>query len=133
MVLMAEQKAQGIFNVNAKPQSLTMENVLDQCRLSCGSDATFTWVSETFLRDQEVMAWSDMPLYLPEENVPQLAGFMFVNCDRAYAAGLRIRPLADTISDTLAWAQTNLENQPLKAGIDAEREQTLLRRWRETT
>jgi 2'-hydroxyisoflavone reductase len=79
------------------------------------------------------MAWSDMPLYLPEENVPQLAGFMFVNCDRAYAAGLRIRPLADTISDTLAWAQTNLENQPLKAGIDAEREQTLLRRWRETT
>jgi 2'-hydroxyisoflavone reductase len=69
----------------------------------------------------------------PEENVPQLAGFMFINCDRAFAAGLRIRPLSDTISDTLAWARTELEERPLQAGINAERERTLLQRWRETT
>jgi 2'-hydroxyisoflavone reductase len=131
-IAMTEQKQHGIFNVNAKPESLTMESVLDQCKASSGSDATFTWVSETFLREQEVMAWSDMPLYLPEENVPQLAGFMFVNCDRAFAAGLRIRPLRDTVNHTLAWAQSDLQNLPLKAGIDAERERLLLRRWHET-
>ncbi len=132
MVLMVEQKQHGIFNANAKPQSLTMESVLEQCKVSSGSDATFTWVSEAFLREHEVMAWSDMPVYLPEENVPQLAGFMFVNCDRAFAAGLSIRPLSDTVRDTLEWAQTDLADQPLNAGIDAERERLLLAQWNET-
>ncbi|HEU4797042.1 MAG TPA: SDR family oxidoreductase [Pyrinomonadaceae bacterium] len=132
IVMMAEQKQHGIFNANCPPQKLTMEDVLDQCRLASGSDASFTWVSEAFLHEHEVMAWSEMPLYLPEEDAPQLAGFMFVNCDRAFAAGLRIRPLSDTISDTLSWAQTDLRDQPLKAGIDAEREGLLLRKWQET-
>jgi 2'-hydroxyisoflavone reductase len=132
IVEMTEQKQAGVFNANCLPQQLTMESVLDHCRLSSNSDATFTWVSESFLREHEVMAWSQMPLYLPEENVPQLAGFMFVNCDRAFAAGLRIRPLSDTITDTLAWAQTDLQDEPLKAGIDGERERLLLRKWHET-
>lgn len=131
-VLMAEQKQHGIFNANGKPETFTMESVLDECRLTSDSDATFTWVSEQFLRDQNVMAWSDMPLYLPEEDAPQLAGFMFVNCDRAFDAGLRIRPLGDTIGDTLAWAKSDLGDEPLKAGIDAERERILLQRWGET-
>ena len=131
-VIMAGQKQQGVFNANCLPETQTMESVLEQCKLVSGSDATFTWVSEKFLHDERVMAWSDMPLWLPEEDAPQLAGFMFVNCDRAFAAGLRIRPLSDTIADTLDWARTDLQNQPLKAGIDAERERSLLRRWHET-
>lgn len=131
IVSMAEQKQQGVFNANCPPEKLTMANVLDECRKSSNSDATFTWVAEKFLRDEGIMAWSDMPLWLPEEDAPQLAGFMFVNCDRAFATGLRIRPLSDTISDTLEWAQTELSGAQLKAGIDAERERFLLRRWHE--
>jgi 2'-hydroxyisoflavone reductase len=131
-VAMSERKEQGVFNVNRQPNQMTMSDVLEQCKMSSGSDATFTWVSETFLRDHEVMAWSDMPLYLPEENVPQLVGFMFVNCDRAYAAGLRIRPLSNTVADTLRWAHAELADQPLKAGIDTERERSLLAKWKET-
>ena len=131
-VSMAEQKQQGVFNVNRQPQTLTMEGLLDECKSTSGSDATFTWVSEQFLRDEEVMAWSAMPVYLPEQDAPQLAGFMYINCDRAFDAGLRIRPLSETVGDTLAWAQTELKDVPLKAGIDAEKEQTLVRKWRET-
>lgn len=129
IVAMAEQKQQGVFNANCAPEKLTMANVLDQCRTIGNSDATFTWVAERFFHDERVMAWSDMPLWLPEEDAPQLAGFMFVNCDRAFATGLRIRPLSDTISDTLEWAQTALSGAQLKAGIDAERERLLLQRW----
>jgi 2'-hydroxyisoflavone reductase len=131
-VLMAEQKQQGVFNVNRQPRTLTMEGLLDECKSTSGSDATFTWVSEQFLRDEEVMAWSAMPVYLPEQDAPQLAGFMYINCDRAFDAGLQIRPLSATISGTLAWAQAELNDSPLKAGIDAEKERTLLRKWRET-
>jgi len=71
-----------------------------------------------------------MPLWLPEEAAPHLKGFMFINCDKAVQAGLQYRPLTNTIRDTLTWYQTSA-NKELKAGIDAEKEQTLLRKWRE--
>jgi 2'-hydroxyisoflavone reductase len=54
---------------------------------------------------------------------------MFINVAKAVAAGLRIRPLGDTIRDTLTWARAELSDTSLKAGIDIEREQALLRKW----
>ena len=131
-VSMTEQGAVGAFNANRAPNSLTMQDVLDECKSITHSDAVFTWTSEAFLREEKVTAWSEMPLWLPEEEAPQLQGFMFVNCDKAIAAGLRIRPLSETIVDTLAWAQHELRDASLKAGIDSEREQALLRKWHES-
>ena len=131
-VSMAEQRATGSYNVNRLPNTLTMQDVLEECKSVNNSDAVFTWTSEAFLREENVLAWSQMPLWLPEEEAPQLQGFMFVNCDKAHAAGLRIRPLRDTIRDTLKWAQNELRDAALKAGIDSEREQTLLRKWHES-
>ena len=126
---MTERGAAGIYNANRLPQTMTMRDVLDECRAVSGSDASFTWVSEAFLRDEQVAAWSELPLWLPEEEAPQLRGFMFVNCDKAAAAGLRVRPLRETIQDTLSWVQRDLIEPPLKAGLDAAREAVLLRKW----
>lgn len=131
-VSMTERNATGSYNANRSPNSLTMQDVLNECKSASNSDAVFTWASEAFLHEQKVWAWSEMPLWLPEEDAPQLQGFMFVNCDKALAAGLRIRPLSETIRDTLAWAQHELHGEALKAGIDSEREQTLLRKWHES-
>lgn len=131
-VSMTERSATGRYNANRLPNTLTMRDVLDECKSSSNSDAGFTWTSEAFLREEKVTAWSEMPLWLPEEEAPQLQGFMFVNCDKAIAAGLRIRPLRETIGDTLEWAQLELHNTALKAGMDSEREQTLLRKWHES-
>ena len=132
IVSMVEERATGAYNANRAPGSITMKDVLEECQRVSGSDAGFTWVSEAFLHDEKVAAWSEMPLWLPEEEAPGLKGFMFINCDKALAAGLRIRPLSETIGDTLRWAQSDLRNAKLKAGIDAEREQTLLRDWHES-
>ena len=129
MVFLIERSASGVYNANRLPQTMTMRDVLDECRVVSGSDASFTWVSETFLREEGVAAWSEMPLWLPEEDAPQLRGFMFVNCDKAVAAGLRFRPLRETISDTLSWAKRELIYIPLKAGLDTAREEALLRKW----
>jgi 2'-hydroxyisoflavone reductase len=49
---------------------------------------------------------------------------------RAIAAGLTFRPLAVTVSDTLAWDRTRPQNEPMKAGLDDARERELLDRWR---
>lgn len=131
IVLMTEAGGAGIYNANRLPNTMTMQDVLDECKSSANSDAVFTWASEEFLREEKVAAWSDMPLWLPEEEAPQLQGFMFVNCDKAFAAGLRIRPLHETVNDTLAWADAELRDAPLKAGMDSTREQDLLRKWHE--
>ena len=129
-VKMAEQKATGVYNAHGMPNAYTMKNVLDECKTASQSDASFTWVSEDFLLQENVTAWTLMPLWLPEEAAPHLKGFMFINGDKAFKAGLRLRPLSETVRDTLNWARTDLGNE-LKAGIDASREQALLVKWHE--
>ena len=62
-----------------------MQTVLEECKLASDSDAIFTWASEDFLLKENVSAWSEMPLWLPEEAAPHLKGFMFINCDKAIA------------------------------------------------
>jgi len=129
IVSMAERKATGIYNANRAPEELTMQSVLEECKAVSDSDASFTWASEDFLLQENVSAWSAMPLWLPEEAAPHLKGFMFINCDKAIASGLRFRPLSETIRDTLTWYQTSRLNEELKAGITSDKEQALLRKW----
>ena len=132
LVSMAERRAAGVYNANCEPEKLTMQNVLMECKLIADSDATFTWVSEDFLLREKVAAWIEMPLWLPE-SAQNLKGFMFVKPDKAIADGLRFRPLSETIRDTLTWYQTERAGEELETGISPEREQELLRKWRETT
>jgi 2'-hydroxyisoflavone reductase len=130
-VRMIERKEMGVYNVNGLPNSLTMEMVLEECKMVSDSDASFTWASDNFLMQEKVAPWSEMPLWMPEEGAPQLKGFMFINCEKAVGAGLSFRPLNDTIKDTLSWRETNGLKEELKAGIDPDKEQRLLRKWHE--
>ncbi len=132
IVSMIERRAVGVYNANGPPNRVTMQAVLEQCKSVTHSDASFTWVSEDFLLQENVAAWSEIPLWLPENAAPHLKGFMFINSDKAVQAGLSHRPLAEIIRDTSTWYQTSRANDELKAGIDAEKEQMLLRKWHET-
>lgn len=131
-VRMIERKEMGIYNANGLPHNLTMERVLEECKTVSDSDAAFTWVNDDFLLQEKVAAWSEMPLWMPEESAPHLKGFMFINCNKAVGSGLSLRPLNDTIRDILTWCETNRLNEELKAGIDSDKEQRLLRKWHET-
>lgn len=129
IISMIERKAFGAYNAHGIPSALTMQQFLDQCKLVSNSDATFTWVSEEFLLQEKVGAWSELPLWLPEEAAPHLKGFMFISPNKAIDAGLTLRPLHETIRDTLAWYQTSHSNEPLKAGLDRDKERALLYKW----
>lgn len=120
-VRMIENKQVGVYNCNGLPGVVTMGSLLDKCKAVSGSDAEFTWVDEAFLAREEVAAWSELPLWLPESE-ERLKGFMFVSVDKAVEAGLTFRPLRDTIGDTLK----SLTSGPLKAGLDPEKERRLL-------
>jgi 2'-hydroxyisoflavone reductase len=129
---MIERKETGVYNANSLPYNLTMERVLEECKIVSDSDASFTWVSDNFLVQEKVAPWSEMPLWMPEESEPHLKGFMFINCNKAVGSGLSFRRLNDTIRDTLTWCETNRLKEELKAGIDMDKEQRLLRKWHET-
>lgn len=131
IVKMLERKESGIFNATGLPGELTMKGMLEECQAVSGSDASLTWVSESFLSEEKVAAWSEVPLWLPEDN-PKLKGFMFVNCDKAINSGLTFRPVRETIQDTLAWREKNCPNEDLKAGLSSDKEESLLRKWHET-
>lgn len=130
-VKMLESGGKGVYNVNGLPCSVTMAGVLQECKLASGSDATFTWASGEFLLRENVAPWSEMPLWLPEDDA-HAKGAGFINCDKAVAAGLEFRELLETIKDTLRWYEAERLGQDLKAGIDRDREQALLRKWHET-
>jgi len=128
-ISMVERKATGAYNAHGVPNSLTMKQLLDECKSVTGSDAQFTWVSEDFLLKENVAAWSELPLWLPEEAAPHLKGFMFISPDKAISAGLNSRPLRYTIRDILTWRQIN---DALKAGLDRDKERALLYKWHQT-
>ena len=106
--------------------------MLEECKSASASDASFTWVDEDFLLQEKVVAWSEMPLWMPEAAAPHMKGFMFTKSAKAVAADLNFRPLRDTIKDLLTWRETNCRDEPLQAGIDDLKEKKLLQKWHET-
>jgi len=57
-------------------------------------------------------------------------GINLVSCEKAFADGLVIRPLAETIQDTLTWQATRPTDHTWRAGLTPEREAELLQKWR---
>jgi 2'-hydroxyisoflavone reductase len=124
IIRMAEARQTGIYNATGAEDGLTMGRLLEECRTVSGSTATFTWASEKFLLDQKVEAWSEMPLWIPED----YNGIFLVNNDKAITAGLTFRRLSDTIKDTLTWDATRSSNIERRAGLKSAREGELLKK-----
>ena len=133
IVLCVERNTRGTFNADAQAGSITIGRLLDTCKQVSKSDARFVWVDEKFLEEQKIAPWSDMPAWVPAEG--EDAGAGRISTAKAKAAGLRYRPLAETVSDTLTWFRTEpAEHQAkLKSGLTAEREAAALKAWHERT
>ncbi|HEY0321972.1 MAG TPA: NAD-dependent epimerase/dehydratase family protein [Pyrinomonadaceae bacterium] len=126
---MLESVETGTYNVTGPDYRLAMSKLLEECRAATGSDASFTWVSDEFLLELEVKPWTEMPLWIPKRY--ERAGFQATNCDKAIRAGLKFRPLAETILDTLAWDSKRSSDAVRHAGLEPEKERRLLRAWKE--
>jgi 2'-hydroxyisoflavone reductase len=116
----------GPYNATGPDYALTMGQVLDTCRTVSGSDANFIWVSDEFLQGNEVGAYVEMPLWVPASE--EDAGFDAVDCQKAIEDGLLFRPLAETVSDTLAWLRTRPSDYQWRGGLKPEREKELLQK-----
>jgi 2'-hydroxyisoflavone reductase len=124
MVDVLERNLAGDFNVTSPQEAFAMGGVLQACAAEAGVPHTVRWVDDEFLTAHEVAPFMDLPLWIPpSENLPGLLNF---NVRRALDTGLTIRPLAETVRDTLAWARTRPADHKPRAGITAEREAELL-------
>ncbi len=130
-VHLIEERIAGPFSACGPREPLPMGEMLETCRRATGSDATFTWVDAEFLETNGVHAGYHLPIWLPPTG--EYRGMGTVSNARAVAAGLRFRPLEETVVDLLAWihgledAEERLANP--RAGLPPEREAEVLAAW----
>ena len=103
LVRSAENRLAGTYNAIGPAAPLTMEEMLEECRAVTKSDAQLHWIDADRLREHGVEEWSTLPLWLTD---PEHRGVVEVDNSRALAAGLTLRPLSETIRDTLAWIRS---------------------------
>lgn len=105
-----ERRVSGTFN--ATNEGVSWAELL--------ADARVTWVDDEFLLEHGVTPWLELPLWLPD---PAWAGMHATDVSRAVAAGLRFRPLEETVGG--AAEAPAVEG----VGLTPEREAELLAAW----
>jgi 2'-hydroxyisoflavone reductase len=129
-IRLLEQKSNGTFNATGPAQPLTIAEMLYGIKAVTTAGAQFTWVPASFLEEQKVSGWTDLPVWLPPSG--EYAGFASRSIRRALQAGLTFRSLADTAATTLAFNESrDAERQAkLRAGLTLEREKEILAAWK---
>jgi 2'-hydroxyisoflavone reductase len=79
------------------------------------------WVDDATLVAHGVDPWTGLPLWIPASD-PESGGFMAVDCRRAAEAGLEVRSIESTVTDTAAWLVARDNAGAWLHVLDAERE-----------
>jgi 2'-hydroxyisoflavone reductase len=130
MVRMLEEGTTGTFAAPGGYKAWTAGQVLDAMREASGSDARFTWADDRFLWEHGVQPWHGLPYWMPPPPDPW-PDFHRIPVDRAVAAGLSFRPLADTVRDALEWELAHPDRPTEEpVGITRQHEREVLEAWR---
>ncbi len=119
IVALCEEDAVGVYN--ATHPGFTWADLLEACVEVVDTPSRTAWVPSEFLVEQEVGEWMELPLWIAD---PAFAGVHHVDVQRALAAGLAVRPLAETVRGALEGAETRES-----VGLTREREAELLAEW----
>ncbi|MER7463226.1 NAD-dependent epimerase/dehydratase family protein [Streptomyces sp. NPDC097981] len=119
----------GPYNVVCPPGHATMNRFLEACAAVTGGGAELRWTDPARIEEAGVQPWTELPLWLPEGDQHD---YMYGgDVTKAHTAGLKCRPVEETVADTWAWL-TSLGGVPPQRpdrpapGLDAEREAALL-------
>ncbi|MEV6758405.1 NAD-dependent epimerase/dehydratase family protein [Streptomyces sp. NPDC051214] len=113
----------GGFNV-AHPDGISFADFIDACLLTTKGRGTPAWTDPAVLVQHGVKQWTELPLWRTH------AGVWAVDAQRAIDAGLRCRPIPETIRDTWEWwaGHGRPVDHPRRAehGIAADKEARVL-------
>jgi 2'-hydroxyisoflavone reductase len=87
-----------------------------------------TWADPAWLAEQGVEVEREIPLYA----TPEDHEVMRADPARSLAAGLSLRPLAETIRDTVSWDRERGLPE-LRDALSEDRQSDLLARWHAAT
>lgn len=129
----------GTVNVPG-PRGSTFGQLMDACLAAVAATgataapaAELVWTPDDVLLSAGVRPYTELPMWTPD--IPELAGAWEASGERARLAGLRYRPLADTVRDTWGWLAGRaaagakpIEDFAQRAGIglDPARERAIL-------
>ena len=114
LVHCVENEAMGVFNAVGPGSKLTMGELLDACNEVTEAKAEFVCADGAFLATKE----ANLPIWTQPGS--EFGGFGAVSHKKAIAAGLKFRPLRDTVRATWQWWDGISE--PAKAAMwDAQR------------
>jgi 2'-hydroxyisoflavone reductase len=120
IVDLCERRESGAFN--ATQPGISWAELVESCLRVTGADSRPVWVAGDWLAERGVGEWMELPMWLHDS---QLVGMFRADVSRALAAGLKFRPLDDTVRGTLEHADVTDD-----AGLKPAREQKLLEEWR---
>lgn len=127
-IRLVEAGSTGRFNAVGPRSPLTMAEQLHGIRAALAGDfdLRWHWIPAEFLRAEGIRPWSEMTTWFGPRALLSQAGHT-----RALAAGLRFRPLAETVTDTLTWFRSLPEARQatMSAGLTPAREEALLEAW----
>jgi nucleoside-diphosphate-sugar epimerase len=129
MVRCAESGVTGAYDTVSPPGHTTIGELLEVCREVTGGAAELVWRTPEELAAVGVTGWTDLPIWTPPTG--ELAVLHDSDTSRAAAAGLTVRPVRETVTDTWAWL-SGLDEEPFRipgrgvTGLTAEQTQSLL-------
>ncbi len=127
LITLAENRATGTFNAAGPRNRLRWGHLLEACRRASSTKSKLTWADAAWIARQGEEVF---PIWAPYQG--ETKGFHAWSNRRAVQAGLRFRPYAETVKDTLSWYKTQPEDGRAKlAGPTPEKEAALLAAWRQ--
>jgi nucleoside-diphosphate-sugar epimerase len=122
----------GPYNVVSAQGHATMGSLLEACVAATGSTgARLRWAPPEAILAAGIEPWSQLPAWLPPGS--ELHDSLYRrDVSKALAAGLRCRPVEETVADTWTWLQSLGGVPPQRPdrpqpGLDADTEAKFLR------
>ena len=105
---------------------------MESCRRVIDPELRQTWVPADFLAQHDVQAWRDLHMWVDSDS--DISGSLAWSSEKAMADGLTIRPIDETVRDTLAWFRSLPEERQsnLRTRMTSEREAEVLQAWHES-
>ncbi|MEU6768656.1 NAD-dependent epimerase/dehydratase family protein [Streptomyces sp. NPDC046853] len=95
----------GPYNIVSPIGHTTTEEFLKACVAVAGAaDTELRWTDPSVIAEHGIEPWTQLPVWAPPGEMHD--SMHRTSTEKATAAGLRARPVADTIADTWTWLQS---------------------------
>jgi 2'-hydroxyisoflavone reductase len=127
MVECVERKLTDDFNLVRQP--FPIGEFLDACVRVTDRGTELTWVPAEILAEYGLESWRQLQMWADSDSAA--TGSLTWSSQKAMDAGLTIRPMDDTIRDTLDWYMSlpAKRRASMKSGIRPKKEAEVLKAW----